>query len=102
MAISQSLADFQASLAQCDTLIANAHKVDAAGANLFPPTDREQITVAAFLNLFIAWEEFIEASVTDFMMGDAALGGTNPVRYVLPTTREHSNRMDTSKNREFG
>jgi hypothetical protein len=93
VAIGQSLADFQASLVQCDSLIANAHRVDAAGANVFTPRDREQITVAAFLNLFIAWEEFIEASITDFMMGDTTANGVNPVRYVAPTSREHSTEM---------
>ena len=101
MAISQSLADFQASLAQCDSLIANAHRVDAVGADLFPLPDRQQITVAAFLNLFIAWEEFIEASITDFMMGDATMRGTNPVRHVTPPTREHSNRMVVHTQRYF-
>jgi hypothetical protein len=93
VAIGQSLVDFQTSLAQCDSLISSAHKVDASGTSLFPPADRQQITVAAFLNLFIAWETFIEASVVDFMMGGVTLSGALPVRYVSPPTREHSNRM---------
>lgn len=101
MAIDQSLADFQASLAQCDSLIANAHRVDATGANVFTQRDREQITVAAFLSLFIAWEEFIEASITDFMMGDSTANGANPVRYVTPTTREHSTAMVLHTQRYF-
>lgn len=93
MAIRQSLADFQASVAQCDQLIGNAHRIDTTGVDLFPLRDRQQITVAAFLNLFIAWEEFIEASMADFMMGDTTTCGANPVRYVSPQTREHSQKM---------
>jgi hypothetical protein len=96
VAIGQSLADFQASLAQCDSLIANAHRVDATGANVFTQRDREQITVAVFLNLFIAWEEFIEASITDFMMGDTTANGASPV-----PTREHSTAMVVHTQRYF-
>lgn len=101
MAINQSLAGFQAAVAQCDSLISNAHKVDSAGASLFPLIDRQQITVAAFLNLFIAWEEFIETAITDFMMGEATMGGTQPTRYVVPPTREHSNKLVISTQRYF-
>lgn len=101
MAITQSLADFHASLAQCNSLIASAHRLDAVGSNLFPQRDREQITVAAFLNLFIAWEEFLEASITDFMMGDATMTGTNPVRFVAPLNRDHSNKMIVHTQRYF-
>lgn len=101
MAINQSLATFRASLAQCDSLIANAHKVDSTGVNLFPPSDRQQITVAAFLNLFIAWEEFIETAITDFMMGEATMGGISPIRHVTPPTREHSNKMVVHTQRYF-
>ncbi|MBP2563684.1 hypothetical protein J2766_000243 [Agrobacterium tumefaciens] len=101
MPITQSLAGFQASLAQCDSLIANAHRTDAAGANIFPQRDREQITVAAFLNLFIAWEEFIEAAFGDFMMGEATVGGNQPVKFVSPPTRDHSTGMVIHTHRFF-
>lgn len=101
MPIGQSLTDFQASLAQCDSLIANAHTTNVAGAHHFTPRDREQITVAAFLNMFIAWEEFIEAAINDYMMGDATIGGNVPVRYVTPPTRDHSAKMIIHTNRYF-
>jgi len=93
MPIGQSLTDFQSNLTQCDSLIANAHSVDATGAHHFTLRDREQITVAAFLNMFIAWEEYIEAAINDYMMGDATINGTVPVRYVAPPSRDHSSKM---------
>ncbi len=86
MSLAQNLADFKASVAQCDSLIANAHKVDGSGAALFPPKDQQQITVAAFLNLFIAWETFLECSLAELMTGAATLNGTQPVKYVSPLT----------------
>ncbi len=101
MAIAQSLATFQAEVAQCDSLIANAHQTDAAGNSLFPQRDREQITVAAFLNLFIAWEGFIEAAMNDFMMGDATTNGNQPVKHVTPPTREHAVNMVVHISRYF-
>jgi hypothetical protein len=101
MPIGQSLADFQASVAQCDNLITNAHTAAPGGAFHFTPRDREQITVAAFLNMFIAWEEFIEASIGDFMMGEATIGGNQPARYVAPPTRDHSGKMVIHMNRYF-
>jgi hypothetical protein len=91
--IGQSLTTFQAAVAQCDSLIASAHRSDATGTYLFALPDREQITVAGFLNLFIAWEEFIEASINDFMMGDLTVRGNIPVRYVTPPSAQHSNKM---------
>jgi hypothetical protein len=101
VAIGQSLADFQMSRLQCDSLIASAHRTDPDGNYLFPSLDREQITVAAFLNLFIGWEEFIEASITDFMMGEATESGKNPVLYVQPPNRDHSNKMVVHTQRFF-
>jgi hypothetical protein len=82
------LAEFKASVAQCDSLIASAHRNDAAGAPLFPIGEQQQITIAAFLNMFIAWEAFLEATLAEFMLGNPTLNGTNPVRYVTPPTVE--------------
>lgn len=84
--MTQILADFQASLAQCDSLIANAHQTSPAGSLLLPAIDRQQITVAGFLNLFIAWESFLEASLAEFMIGGLTISGRVPVRYVAPRT----------------
>ena len=101
MPIVQSLANFRVCVAQCDSLIASAHVATAAGIAHFTMRDREQIIVAAFLNLFIAWEEFIEASISDFMMGEATLSGNMPVRYTYPPTREHSKDMVVHVNSYF-
>ena len=84
MSLAQVLANFNGSVAQCESLIANAHKSDPAGAPLFPAIDQQQITVAAFLNMFIAWETFIESSIAELMVGSATRGGTVPVKYVAP------------------
>jgi hypothetical protein len=53
MPVAQMLQDFKTGVAQCDSLIANAHGVHASGLPFLSPVDQQQITAAAFLNLFI-------------------------------------------------
>lgn len=84
MALAQVLTAFKTSLTQCDSLIANAHKVDGGGIALLPAIDQQQITCAAFLNMFIAWEEFLEKSIAHLMVGLPTINGRFPVKYVSP------------------
>ena len=88
MPIARILTEFQASVGQCESLIANAHKTYAGGEAIFPDIDRDQITRAGFLNLFIAWEFFLESSLAELMIGAATNSGNFPVRYVSPPSAE--------------
>lgn len=93
MPLATLLAEFQAEIAQCDSLIASAHMTNAAGAPLFSIRDQKQVTVAGYLNLYIAWETFIESAVTELMLGNPTISGTAPVRYVIPTDAEHARAL---------
>jgi hypothetical protein len=93
MPLANVLAELKNTANQCDGLIAAAHRTDAAGANLFIPAERQQITVAAFLNLFIAWETFLEASLSQFMAGEPTINGVQPVKYVSPPSKDHALRL---------
>jgi hypothetical protein len=84
MTVAQALADFKASVAQCESLIANAHRTDAGGTFLFPETDQKQITIAAFLNLRIVWENFLESTMVGFLTGKPTISGSMPLKYVAP------------------
>ena len=101
MPLLTSLADLQGRAAQCNSLIANAHMTDASGAVLFPLIDRQQITVAAFLNLFIAWESFVEDAMTKLMSGSSTISGTYPTRYVTPPTQDAAKTLIIGVNRYF-
>lgn len=85
------LADFKDSVTQCESLIANTHKLDSAGIPLLPVVDQQQVAVAAFLNMFIAWETFLESSLINYMLGSAAIGGSVPVKYVSPVDADAAN-----------
>src|SRR4051794_18561186 len=84
MPISDTLQQFRADVAQCDSLIANAHKTDSTGSGVLPTIDQQQITVAAFLNMYIAWETFLESAIIEFMTGASTISGRNPTKYVSP------------------
>jgi hypothetical protein len=99
--LATALDAFRACLTQCDSLIANAHQTDAAGRALLPVLDRKQITVAAFLNLFIAWESFLETSLTALLMGSVTLSGRLPKRYLSPPTPEAARSLIIGVNRYF-
>lgn len=88
-----ALATFMADALQCDNLIAAAHHSDPAGTFTFSKIDREQITQAAFLNLFIAWERFLEDMFAKMMTGQPTVNGTHPVKYVAPPNIAAANAM---------
>ncbi|MEJ1096495.1 MULTISPECIES: hypothetical protein [unclassified Pseudoxanthomonas] len=96
-----ALTKLQAEAQQCDALITNAHRSDANGTAIFPARDQEQITVAAFLNLFIAWESFLEACFISLMTGGATVSGATPNRFVLPPTAQAAQAMIIGINRYF-
>jgi hypothetical protein len=99
--IAGAVAAFTAKVAQCDSLIASAHRLDPAGAFIFAPAERELITVAGFLNLFVAWEEFLETTISQFMSGTPTLSGAEPVRYATPPSVDSAKRMLIGTNRFF-
>ena len=101
MALTTVASDFKASLRQCDNLIAHAHREDATGVLLLPDIDRRQITVAAFLNCFIAWETFLEQGLVEFLLGAPTLSGRSPKRFIFPRSREDAQKMIVGNARFF-
>lgn len=93
MPLPQILQDFTSSATQCETLIANAHGIYPTGAPLLPAIDQQQITKAAFLNLFIAWETFLEASLIEFIIGGQTISGRAPMRYVTPPNAAAAHKL---------
>ena len=88
MPITQAVAALDAKAMQCAALIGSAHRIGPSGAVLFTPLESQQITVAGFLNLFVAWEEFLESAFVHFMTGAPTLSGLQPVRYASPPSAD--------------
>lgn len=88
MSLACILAKFQDELYQCELLIQHIHMQDKNKHFVFPLIDQRQVTVAAFLNMFIAWEGFLESAFSEYMMGEKTISGRQPIRYVFPPTAD--------------
>ena len=73
----------------------------ASGTAILPALDQRQITVAAFLNLFVAWETFLENTMAELMAGEPTISGRAPVRYVSPPTVEAARLLVIGVQRYF-
>ena len=101
MSLVTALNEFNADVAQCDNLIENAHRTDSGGNMLFSSRSQQQITIAAFLNMYVAWETFLETSLIQFMVGATTLSGKSPVRYVCPVDQKLARSLVIGCNRYF-
>lgn len=101
MAIADILTALQAEVAQCNRLIAHVHALDHGNQPIMPALDQRQVTVAAFLNMFIAWETFLEKTFIDYMTGEATIKGRYPVRYVSPPSMEAARAIIIGTQRYF-
>lgn len=104
MPLNGILAALQTDIGECDGLIATAHRQDAAGAFIFEERQRQQITTAAFLNMFIAWETFLEQSFAHFLVGHPSISLRYPVRRAAPATinAAHDMIIGTMKYFDYG
>jgi hypothetical protein len=87
------LADFKSKVSQCENLISNSHRKDATGADILPAADREQITIAAFLNMYISWETFLESIFAELLVGASTLNGLSPAKYAAPPDTKIARHM---------
>jgi hypothetical protein len=101
MTLLSSLNDFSGKMTECDDLVAAAHHQNPSGEFVFNSLQREQITVAAFLNLFIAWEGFLEDAITKYMAGELPISGSSVIRYVTPTSQSDAKLMIIGINKYF-
>ena len=101
MSVAAALATFQAAVSQADSLIANAHKVDVSGSPFLSTIDRKQITVAAFLNIYIAWETFLEDSLSHLLSGSPTISGNPVVKFASPPDPEAAKLMLIGTQRFF-
>ncbi|HEY6298258.1 MAG TPA: hypothetical protein VIW95_01340 [Candidatus Binatus sp.] len=101
MSLAKVLGDFKADVAQCGTLILHVQQKDARGKSILPLIDQKQVVVASFLNMSIAWENFLGNSLSEFMVGSKTLRGKKPVRYVAPTSRAKAREMILAGRRYF-
>lgn len=84
-----------------EALIVAAHRQDGNGRPFFNTSEQQQITVSAFLGIFIAWETFLEDSFADFMIGSPTINGKQPKKYAEPLNIESAKNMVIGTMRYF-
>ncbi|MGD1073832.1 MAG: hypothetical protein ABSB15_27280 [Bryobacteraceae bacterium] len=79
----------------------DAHRADASGQAFFAEPSRNRITVAAFLNFFIAWESFLENTIVELMTGGATVSGSSPTKFIAPVDASSARGLIIGINRYF-
>lgn len=65
------------------------------GSRFKPLSQRQKVVIVelGFLQLFLAWEDFLEHSFVRYMCGARTISGYAPVRYVQPPTMRDAQSM---------
>ncbi|MHC2089692.1 hypothetical protein [Methylobacterium sp. CM6244] len=80
-------------LNQCDDLITESHFRNEAGNYVFNVESRRKIAKTAIIELFIAWEAFLEDMIISIMIGNAPIGGNDVRRFVVPRDSIHAKSL---------
>lgn len=87
------LAKSQERITEIRVHMQSAHTLDLNGQYERSLSERALVTEACFLNLFIVFEEFLEASFLHYLVGRMSTARWRPSRYAKPPTVEHANKM---------
>ena len=101
MTIQATLQDLGVKAAQSDLLISEAHALGPEGHPVMSPLSQQQVTVAAFLNLFVAWETFLEDVIAKLMTGAPTISGTLPTCFASPPSAAAARAMVIGMNKYF-
>lgn len=93
MSIQQNLIDYRTSVSECQSFITYAHVKYARGGYKIGDSLRKFIGQSSFLKIFIAWETFLEQCFIDYLLNEASIIGTMPVKWVHPRDRDHAMEM---------
>lgn len=52
-----------------------------------------QIVEIAFMRAFLTWEGFLEEAFTLYLLGKSSPNGFMPLRYAIPTNRQHATEL---------
>ncbi len=69
------------------------HETDGSGLYVRSRTERSIVTNACFLNVFIALEEFLEASFVHYMTGKMSTAKWRPTKFSRELDADHAHRM---------
>ena len=62
-------------------------------ANVQQCTIRELVVKQAFINVFTAWERFLESSTIAYALGEKSIKGNMLQRFISPLDEDHADRL---------
>lgn len=89
--VSVALRDFLESVRQSEELprhVAELRSSCSGGPSILPRREFEMVVELAFLQLFLAWEEFLEESFIRYLCGSASPSGQKFRRLIKPQSQE--------------
>ncbi|MEX8031900.1 hypothetical protein AB6V29_02590 [Microbacterium sp. 20-116] len=82
-----------ARLVEMRGMLVSAHSLDSSGAYERSLAERELISNACFLSVFIALEEFYEAAFAHYLVGRMSTARWKPSKYGRPPSTDHAQKM---------
>ena len=99
MSIAQVFTELQGVIAQVNSIVASAYRVDLTGQFFFTATEQGVLVDSAVLRLFVGWETFLEETFVSYMTGNPSVAGNVLTRYVSPLDQNHARRMAVGSRR---
>jgi len=93
MPLSQTLSKYRANIQKANSYIKLAYIQDSHGHYIYSTEAQHFITDVAFLKMFMAWESFLEASFTKYLLGQLSATGNVIHRYVFPKNYNHAHSI---------
>lgn len=93
------VSEFHTALNHCRLVAAYGHQVDANKNYVLPRPARDIVIQAAFVRLYISFEEFLEYSFGHYGMSLSGVNGTTPRAYANAPTATHLHDMVTGTQR---
>lgn len=89
----QAVVRFESTLHDCRSVVALAHQLDSEGNYTLRRPEREIVTQAAFVRMYVAFEEFVEFSFGHYGLGLPGLNGTHVRTYANVPSADHMHEM---------
>lgn len=92
---------FRQKLAEREAMLIRAHSQNAISQYILTEQERSATYAKCFLDIHIAYEEFMESITIYYLLGGNTQTGSPIVRYVSPLDANHANAILIGSNRYF-
>jgi|ERR1035438_5610214 hypothetical protein len=81
---------YQSRITFFNSLVVRANQIDQNGNFVLSLQERSFIVESAFLKMYVEWENFLESSFSEYLLGETSICGNLPVRYATPRDINHA------------